>query len=211
MKITLPISWVEIDPQTGALPEILVGETTNNWLDLVSYWNALGYFMVPGTGPTVDLIFPFPPGILKERNSYMPVPWWESLCNTTNNPTGEVIGWQAVWQLHPTVYDQGFVPLLIPNSSYMDDSDPPVSIQRLWKQWGSSSHSHYYLPAEAGINEGLTNDRYFIPTWSWGSDITGLEMMYGQNEQGVNIVSRQDFQSALNAEQLQVVPVTPSP
>lgn len=47
-------------------------------------------------------------------------------------------------------------------------------------------------------------------TWSWGTDILGTEMMYGEAESGVNIVSRENFQQALNEELLEEIPVTPT-
>lgn len=209
MIITLPQDWVIPDDQTGSIPTIQAGLTGNTWVEIVNYWNSIGYFMQVGNGPTIDLVFP--PGWLKEKNAMMTVPWWEALCDTANVPNGNVTGWQAVWQVHPSVYDQGLVPLTIPNSTYFDQTDPdnPVEVQRLWKQWGSPNHTHYYLPL-ASPQEGLTEDRYLIPTWSWGTNIEGIEMMYGQNESGVNIVSREDFQQVLNAELLETVPITPT-
>lgn len=207
MIITIPHDWYIPDEVSGELPRITVGATADTWVDIINYWCSLGYFVTPSTGNTLDLKFP-PTGWLKEKNAFMQVAWWRALCNTTSIH-GDVEGWQAVWQVHPSVYDQGLVPLTIPNSTYTDDQEQTQ--QRLWKQWGTQNHSHYYLPAEVSVQAGLTADRYFIPTWSWGSDILGVAMMHGEEEQGVNLVSRKDFQQALNDERLQVVPVTPTP
>lgn len=211
MIITIPRDWIVPNEATGQLPEVLRGQTTDTWVETMSFWNSLGYFVKEVSSTHITLEFP-PTGWMREKNSNMPVAFWEALCDTDHVPAGEVSDWQALWQIHPDVYAQGLVPILIPNSTYVDETDPenPITKQREWNMWGTQRHSHYYLPAEA-ITNGLTSDRYLIPTWSWGTNIYGSEMMVGQEEQGVNIVSRENFNQANNEGLLVPIPITPTP
>ena len=205
MKFTLPESWV-IPNADGSLPQVLAGfDATTTWLDIVDYWTSLGYFLVKGSGGFVQMELLGNPQIAP-ANEHMQLAWWLQLCDYELPQYGEVTDWQAVIQLHPTVYAQGEVPPGIPNREYGSE-DPAAQAVRLWDQWGSPNHTHYYV---ADYNNGEIVDRYLVPTWSWGTNLLGTEMMSAQKESGTNIITRRTFNQIAAADAMVPVEIRPT-
>lgn len=208
MKFKIPKEWITPDEQTGQLPEIVIPGITTTWLQLASYWTSLGYFMTKTEGNLVVMEFRFDQ--TTEKNEFMQDAWWDVLCDTNAQIFGEIEGWQTAFMVNSAVYPTEMTPL-IPNVQYEDPENPGTFLNRLWKQWGSPNHTHYYVADWASPTVAQVTDKYLIPSWSWGFNILGTEMDYGDKISGVNIIPRSTLNQILNDEAAELVVIEQVP
>lgn len=204
MRILIPGAWSLPDRISGELPKIIVDNTTDTWLDIMSYWNGLGYVSTSVSGQEIVLEYD---STKPEKNGFIRAVWAKELCNVSSDIHGDIEGWAAVWMLNTSTYDEP-MPEGIPNNSYVDETDPenPVTVRRRWDQWGDSNHNHYYVEEFELDGQTITN-KIMIPCWSWGTNILGTEMSTGQQVIGVNLIDRDNFQKTVNQGAAVPIPI----